>query len=184
MPMVDGDDLSVIALIGNGGFGETDSVELLIDRAASVCDHESSSHRSLLEICRMPLANRTVLSDRLPPPPGPWSSAIEVLPGARYLFTAGLVGGKADGSFDTEVADQARQLFANLDAVLEAGRMRREHLVRLVIYLTDLAALPAYGEVRKAYMGDLRPALTLIPVARLARPEIKLEIEAVAACHD
>ena len=128
--------------------------------------------------------NRTHVPPELAPPPAPYSFAVEVQPGARYVFTAGLVGVKPDGTWDADIAGQARQVFRNLTTVLAAAGMGFEHLVKLVVYLTDIADQPGYAEVRKEFWGDIRPALTLVVVRRLARAGIRLEIEAVAAKHD
>ena len=54
-------------------------------------------------------------------------------------------------------------------------------LVRLNTYLTDPADRAAYGAVRDRYVAAPPPASTLVVVRALARPEFKIEIEAIAA---
>ena len=44
--------------------------------------------------------HRALNPPQLRTPPGPWSNAIEVKPGARYLFTCGLVGVRQDGTIE------------------------------------------------------------------------------------
>lgn len=48
-------------------------------------------------------------------------------------------------------------------------------------FLTDLADLPGYGEVRREYFGGYRPASTTVEVSRLFLPDALLEVEVTAA---
>ena len=132
----------------------------------------------------MPTINQMLASPLICPPAGPWSSAIQVNPGARYVFTAGLVGVKPDGTFDADIAGQTVQTFRNLLAILDAAGMSMDHVVKLNIYLVDIADQPRYAEARKPFLGDAHPAMTLIEVKRLARQGVLVEVEAVAAKHD
>lgn len=56
-----------------------------------------------------------------------------------------------------------------------------ENLVKTTVFLVDAADLPAFGAARSAVLGPRKPASTLLIVAGLARPEWRVEIEAVAA---
>ena len=47
--------------------------------------------------------------------------------------------------------------------------------------MTDMDRAPAVREVRSRYFGEATPASTLVQVVRLARPELLLEIEVIAA---
>ena len=49
---------------------------------------------------------------------------------------------------------------------------------------TDVAEQPAYAKARAPYLGTARPAMTLLGVAALAHPILRLEIEVIAAKHD
>ena len=132
----------------------------------------------------MATINQMLSSPLMRAPAGPWSSAIEVKPGARYVFTAGLVGVKLDGTFDADIEGQTVQTFRNLLAILDAAGMNMDHVVKLNIYLTDIANQPRYAEARKPFLGDAHPAMTLFEVKGLARPGVLVEVEAVAAKHD
>jgi enamine deaminase RidA (YjgF/YER057c/UK114 family) len=58
--------------------------------------------------------------------------------------------------------------------------MTMAHVVKLTVYTTDVDSLLAdYGTAAQALAPNL-PAMTLIGVARLAFPKLKVEIEAVA----
>jgi len=127
--------------------------------------------------------HRMLNPSRLRPPPGPWSNAIEVRPGARYLFTCGLVGVRQDGSFEQGVAAQAVRIFENLRILLEEASMGMNDVVKIISYMVDLSEQPAYAKARKPYLGDAHPAMTLLGVTRLSHPDLRLEVEVIAAKH-
>ena len=109
---------------------------------------------------------------------------VEVPAGARLLFTNGQVGTKPDGSTPEATADQAEVIVGRLTAVLERANMTLGDIVRFTVYLTDQADVKTFVEVRDGLMGDHKPGATLLVVRGLARPELKIEIEAVAAKVD
>jgi enamine deaminase RidA (YjgF/YER057c/UK114 family) len=81
-----------------------------------------------------------------------------------------------------DVTLQAEQVFKNLEAALVAVGSGFRHLVRLTIYVTDIRGLPEIRAVRNKYIDAAHPpASTAVQVSRLFRPELLLEIDAVAA---
>jgi reactive intermediate/imine deaminase len=77
---------------------------------------------------------------------------------------------------------QVRQVFDNLTAALAAAGASMEHVVKLTVYLTDLADLEAFREVRDEYISlDKPPASTLVQVSGLVNPAFRVEIDALAA---
>jgi 2-iminobutanoate/2-iminopropanoate deaminase len=109
---------------------------------------------------------------------------VEVPPGARLLFTNGQVGTRPDGTTPKTTAAQAEVAFERLGAVLTAARMGFADVVRFDVYFTDRADVQAFLAIRDRVMGAYKPGATLIVVKGLARPELKIEIEAVAAKVD
>ena len=87
--------------------------------------------------------------------------------------------GKPVGKGDAEA--QARQCFANLDAVLREAGAGLPDVILLRCYLTDAASYPAYAKVKNALFGAHPPGGTAVIVKALLMPELLLEIEAVAA---
>jgi reactive intermediate/imine deaminase len=76
---------------------------------------------------------------------------------------------------------QVRQVFDNLAAALAAAGASMEHVVKLTVYLTDLADLDAFREVRDEYISlDKPPASTLVQVSGLVNPAFRVEIDALA----
>ena len=109
---------------------------------------------------------------------------VEVPAGARLLFTNGQVGTKRDGSTPGTTAEQAEVVFARLEAVQGAVKMTLSDIVRLTVFLTDEADVRTFVEVRDRVMGAHKPGAIILVVKALARPELKIEIEAVAAKVD
>ena len=128
--------------------------------------------------------NRPITSPLLRTPPGPWSNAIEVLPAARYLYTCGLVGVRKDGAIEDGIAAQAVRIFENINILLRQANMDMSHVVKIISYMVDLSEQPAYAKARNPYLGEARPAMTLLGVSQLAQPALRLEVEVIAAKHD
>jgi uncharacterized protein len=111
-----------------------------------------------------------------------YTHVVEVTAG-RPVYIAGQVAmdraGELVGAGD--VRAQARQVFENLKAALEAVGAGFEQVVKLNFYLLDATQLPAVREVRDQYVNTERPpASTAVEVRRLFRDEYLIEIEAVA----
>jgi enamine deaminase RidA (YjgF/YER057c/UK114 family) len=115
------------------------------------------------------------------PPPSSYSHGVEVAAGARMLFTAGQVGRRVDGSIADDFDTQARLAWRNVVNVLEASDMSMADVVKLNFLLTDAAHLPAFRPIWDEFVGVHRPAATIQIVHALGRPDLLVEIEAVAA---
>jgi len=109
---------------------------------------------------------------------------VEVPAGARLLFTNGQVGTRADGTTPETTAGQIEVAFERLGAVLAAARMSLADVVRFDVFFTDRADVGTFVAIRDRVMGAHKPGATFIVVKGLARPDLKIEIEAVAAKAD
>jgi reactive intermediate/imine deaminase len=93
------------------------------------------------------------------------------------------------GPFDEEnrivggddAAQQCRQVLKNIDKILVAANASFADVLKVTVYLTDVGDRTVINPVRKEFFGQTRPASTLIGVAALAIPQMKVEIDAVAA---
>ncbi len=106
-------------------------------------------------------------------------------PGGEILVVAGQIGTGRDGRAGDDVGAQTRQALENVGAVLAAGGCRWRDVVRLQTFLTsadDIAGfMKARQEVFPGYFPDgAYPPNTLLVVSRLVRPELRVEIEAMA----
>lgn len=89
---------------------------------------------------------------------------------------------------DGGIHAQLRQSCRNLLACLRAAGAGREHLIHVRINIVDLQPDDrlAVREVFSAELyhpdPDLRPTTSLIGIQALARPELRVELEAIAQC--
>jgi reactive intermediate/imine deaminase len=75
---------------------------------------------------------------------------------------------------------QARQAFENLRAVLQAGGSDLDKIIKVTIFIKDMANFPKFVELRERYFSEPWPADTIVEVSALALPELEIEIEAIA----
>jgi len=98
-----------------------------------------------------------------------------------FCFVAGTTGyDYATMKMPVGVADQARNTFRTIAGVLgEAGFALRD-IVRATYYIVDRSDADAVLAVCGEYLRDVRPASTILIVAGLLRPEMRVEIEVTA----
>jgi reactive intermediate/imine deaminase len=112
----------------------------------------------------------------------PISHYTDAVRAGDLLFVSGIVPVDGEGRLvgDGDVVEQARQVFRNMAAVLEAAGAAFADVVKVTVFLTDIRDRPLVNPVRQEVFGAARPASTLVEVSRLALPGARLEIEAVA----
>jgi reactive intermediate/imine deaminase len=115
--------------------------------------------------------------------PTGYTHVVEVNGPGKTIYIAGQVAfdkeGKVVGAGDMKA--QAEQVFKNLEAALAAAGAKFADVVKMNTYVTDISQLAAIREIRARYYGNTTPASTLVQVAALARPELMIEIEVIAA---
>ncbi|MFI2612196.1 RidA family protein [Kitasatospora sp. NPDC018619] len=80
---------------------------------------------------------------------------------------------------------QARQVFENLRRCLAAAGAGFGDVVKFTYFVTDIADLPVIREIRDEYLGDVPPpASSAVQVAALFRPDVLIEIEALAVVRE
>lgn len=77
-------------------------------------------------------------------------------------------------------AAQTRQVLLNMQKILDSVGAGFEDILKVTVYLTDIADLKAINPVRQEFFGSARPASTLIEISRLAVDRMRVEIDAVA----
>jgi reactive intermediate/imine deaminase len=121
-----------------------------------------------------------VRPDGLPPVNG-YSHAVAFT--GRMIAVSGQVPLDGEGQLaGPDPQAQVRQVFDNLVTALAAAGAGLEHVVKLTVYLTDIADLQAFRQVRDEYISpDKPPASTLVQVNSLASPGFRVEIDVLAA---
>jgi enamine deaminase RidA (YjgF/YER057c/UK114 family) len=104
--------------------------------------------------------------------------------GARTLYVAGQASTDDEGNpvHAGDMLAQVRQSLANVETVLHAAGMTLADVVRMNFYTTDVDAFFEAHEllVQRYAEAGCKPASTLLGVARLAFPEMLVELEATA----
>jgi 2-iminobutanoate/2-iminopropanoate deaminase len=99
------------------------------------------------------------------------------------LFVSGQAPVGADGQLvgEGDFEMQVRQVFENLRTVLEEAEMGLDAIMKLTVYLTDMSRLRDYTRIKGEFFTGSQPASTAVGVTALARPEMMVEVEAIAA---
>ncbi len=113
--------------------------------------------------------------------PHGYSHGFEVPACARLLFISGQVGTDHGGNTPADFSRQARNALNNFMTVLNSAGMGPQDLVKMNIYLTDPDNINNYGAMHGEVFGSVTPAITMVTVRALGRPEWGLEVEGIAA---
>jgi enamine deaminase RidA (YjgF/YER057c/UK114 family) len=98
----------------------------------------------------------------------------------NWCFVSGTTGfDYAAMTISDDVAAQAEQCWKNISAALQQAEFSLKDIVRSTYYLPNGADFEKTWPVLKKYLGDIRPASTML-VAGLADPRMKIEIEVTA----
>ena len=84
------------------------------------------------------------------------------------------------GADEADAAGQTRQILSIAKAILERAGASFNDVVRTRMYLTHAADWEAVGRVHGEFLGAIRPAATMLVVAKLLNPSWRVEIEADA----
>ena len=119
---------------------------------------------------------------RVPGLAEPISHYTDAVRAGDLLFISGCVAVDGEGKLvgGDDVVAQVRQVFANVGAVLDAVGATFADVVRVTVYLTDIADRAHINPVRQEVFGEARPASTLVEVSALVVPGARVEIDAVA----
>jgi enamine deaminase RidA (YjgF/YER057c/UK114 family) len=113
----------------------------------------------------------------------PWEPKIgysRAVRAGNMIAVTGTVGIAADGTFPSTAAAQTRRALAIVRAALEALGGRLEDVVRTRMFVTDISRWEEIGAVHGEVFGAIRPATTMVQVARLIDDAALIEIEADA----
>jgi enamine deaminase RidA (YjgF/YER057c/UK114 family) len=98
-----------------------------------------------------------------------------------FAFVAGTTGyDYATMAMPADVTSQTRNCFKTIEAALQEAGFAMADIVRATYYLTDVRDADAHFAVCGEVLGDIRPAATMLVVAGLFKPEMKIEIEITA----
>lgn len=122
----------------------------------------------------------TIRNPKRAPAPATYHHGVEVSGSVRTLYVAGQIALRPDGTVPDGIAAQSALVFDNMRAVLDEAGMTFAHVVKMTVYLLNRADRAEFSRVRDAVFGETKTASTLLYISGLARPELLLEVEAIA----
>ena len=96
------------------------------------------------------------------------------------ILVSGTTANLPDGTVPVEAGAQADIIFAEIIRHIEELGGKAEHVVRVRMFVTDIADADAVSASFARHMKVARPTATLVAISALYRPEWKVEIEAEA----
>jgi enamine deaminase RidA (YjgF/YER057c/UK114 family) len=98
----------------------------------------------------------------------------------NVIAITGTVGINADGTYSKSMAEQTRRSLAIIRAAVESlgGQMR--HIIRTRMFVTDVSKWQEVASVHGEVFGEIRPATSILEVAKLIDSDAMIEIEADA----
>ena len=126
----------------------------------------------------MSIERTIIATEEAPGAVGPYSQGVAA---DGFVFTAGQVPiNPASGKVEAEtIEDQTRQVLTNVDAVLRAAGSGLDRVVKMTVFMTDLADFQAMNGVYAEFFPSNPPARSAVQVVALPLG-VQIEMEAVA----
>lgn len=127
------------------------------------------------------MAKETLNPEGLPVPRGSYNLVNIAQPG-RMVFIAGQTASDHDGKVVGvgDAATQTRFILGKIKRAVEAAGGTMNDVVAMNVFTTDVRCHRDINEARRAFLGGNFPTSTMVQVVALARPELLLEINAIA----
>jgi reactive intermediate/imine deaminase len=114
---------------------------------------------------------------------GAYSQGLKVDIGDKAMvFVSGQLAMDADGNpvAPDDISAQTRYIFENIRKILGEAGATLEDVVKVQIFVTDIAKFPQVSAVRNEYLGDIKPVSTLLEISRTVKEGCDIEIEVTA----
>jgi enamine deaminase RidA (YjgF/YER057c/UK114 family) len=98
----------------------------------------------------------------------------------NIIAVTGCVGINADGTYSRSLGDQTRRSLAIVRAAVEALGGELRHIIRTRMFVTDVSQWEEVARVHGEVFAEIRPATSIVEVAKLIDGEAQIEIEADA----
>ena len=113
------------------------------------------------------------------PKPGLWSNCLRI---GDVVYVSGMTSRAMDG--DTVLGDgeyeQSKVVFGKIKHLVEAAGGAMDDVAKMTIFVTNIKKNTEVWRARSEYFRGDFPACSLVEVSALAKPEILIEIEAIA----
>jgi len=123
------------------------------------------------------MKEKVYITEQAPSPLGAYSQAVKV---ANWLFISGqLPLNPSTGELiSKDVAEQAKQTFENLKAILKAAGMELKNIVKITLYIRNLEDFPIINKVYEEYFREVLPARSTVQA--FLPKNAALEVDAIA----
>ena len=113
------------------------------------------------------------------PPEGTWSNCL-VANGIAYVAGMTARAASGDGVDGADAYEQTKVILGKIKALIETAGGSMADVVKVVIYVTDIAKRDLVWKARKEFFTGNFPVSTLIEISALADARMLVEIDAVA----
>ena len=114
-----------------------------------------------------------------PTPVGPYSPAVVV---GNLVFVSGQAGrDPVTKQIAPDVEAQTEQTLRNIETILKGSGSSLSRVIRCGVFLVDIKEFAKMNAVYSRVFGGHRPARTTVEVSALPEPDLRVEIDAVAA---
>jgi len=97
-----------------------------------------------------------------------------------HIAVTGTVGINADGTYSKSIGEQTRRSLAIIEAALKALGAEMKHVIRTRMFVTDVSKWEQVAQVHGEVFTNIRPATSIVEVAKLIDKDAMIEIEADA----
>lgn len=113
------------------------------------------------------------------PSPPIFSNCLRV---GDQLFISGMTAGLPDGGMEggDSPYEQSKACFRKIEKLVETAGGTMRDVVKLTVFLTDMADRPEFGRARAEFFQGRMPCSTLIGISTLVDPAMRVEVEAIA----
>ena len=116
-----------------------------------------------------------------PKPAANYSNAAINPAGKKLLSISGQIGNDIEGEIAESLEDQYRLALQNINLIVESQGGTKEDIAKITVFMTDE---PDWVKIKSAadeFLPSPRPSMSFIYVKGLFRPDIKVEVEGLAA---
>lgn len=125
------------------------------------------------------MQKKIIYTKNAPEPVGPYSQAVQV---GGFMYCSGMIpiNPKTSEVLKGSVSEQAELCLSNVKALLESCDLDLSHVVKTMIFLTDMSKFAEFNEVYSKYFGEGKPARSCVAVSELPKG-VNVEVEVIAA---
>ena len=124
----------------------------------------------------------TFLNPSNAPKPAANYSNVAIIPaGKKLLSISGQIGNEIEGEIAESLEDQYRLALQNINLIVESQGGTKDDIAKITVFMTDE---PDWVKIKSAadeFLPSPRPSMSFIYVKGLFRPDIKVEVEGLAA---